>query len=634
MGLETIANCRRQQGSALSPIPNQGQDTKQAEGLSHGSPSGFSTALVSFRSVLTAKEFPTQQFEMNGPGAEQAETEAHATKAAEKAQSKFNLNKSSSVEEYSQAAPKKPDLGRRGVALQSELPSPISTASLIPVQPAAPVRTKVEVPVSHPFVTSQFLRNHQGSNWNGAPGTKTIDSSKARAPRTQPLPDRWDSLQAAPVGPSEGGKDSLKTATDGPNESTQISLRIAYGEPGDESKESRKAATTELGLDGIDSLKRATADQGQGGRSSLRDAYAERSEERRAGPAVVLDKSSGRSEGSSSRPDSVSEFNRIPAQELTTASEVGAKIADASGEHSFRSVDRAARSSPSRGPTPSEAGCTLQSVNLGGAIPENASTQAQPNHAFEPEPRAPKMSFADPPSSNKSVPTVDHTTQVHAASEEAPHLNSSPHRSGSQQPLAPDLTRELSGVQAIKHASPIAASDASTSKQVSIKPSTQETFAALDEEYRTATPVWIHAGGNRAEAGFQDPTLGWVGVRAQVDASGEHAAVVPASAEASQALSGNLTNLGAYLADHHTPVQTLTLTSPENSSDGGNTNHSGGMEAGQGNGHGDSGKQPEASSDLTPSALGTHSNLSATRDPADSLPIQIAAGGMHISVIA
>jgi hypothetical protein len=179
------------------------------------------------------------------------------------------------------------------------------------------------------------------------------------------------------------------------------------------------------------------------------------------------------------------------------------------------------------------------------------------------------------------------------------------------------------------------ASDASSSKQVSIKSNTQETFAALDEENPTATPVWIHAGGNRAEAGFKDPTLGWVGVRAQLDAGGVHAAVVPASAEASQALSGNLTNLGAYLADHHTPVQTLTLTSPESSSDGGNTKHSGGMEAGQGNGQdGHSGKQREASSDLTPFGLGTHSKLSATRDQADSLPIQIATGGMHISVIA
>jgi hypothetical protein len=607
--------------------------------LSHGSPSGFSTALVSFRSVLTAKEFPTQQFEMNGPGAEQAETEAHATKTAEKAQSKFNLNKSSSVGVYSQAAAKKPDLGRRGVTLQSELPPPISTAPLIPVQPAAPVRTKVEVPLSHSgafLASSRVLRNDQGSNQNGTPGTMTINSSKTRAPRTQSLPDRWDSSKAAPVWPSEGGADSLKTATDGPNENTQTSLRIASEELGEENKDSRKTATTELGPGGIDPLKKAAADQGEGGRISSRNAYADRSEERTADPAIILNESSGRSEGNNSRSDSVSEFNRIPAQELATGSEIGAKIADASGEHSFRPVERAVRSSFSRRPTPSEAGYTLQRVDLGGTIPENASsTQAQPKHAFGPEPRASKTFFADSPSSNKSVSTVDHTTQVHSASEEAPHLNSIRHRSGSQQPLAPGFTRELSGVQAINHAYPIVASDASSSKQVSIKSNTQETFAALDEENPTATPVWIHAGGNRAEAGFKDPTLGWVGVRAQLDAGGVHAAVVPASAEASQALSGNLTNLGAYLADHHTPVQTLTLTSPESSSDGGNTKHSGGMEAGQGNGQdGHSGKQREASSDLTPFGLGTHSKLSATRDQADSLPIQIATGGMHISVIA
>ncbi len=42
-----------------------------------------------------------------------------------------------------------------------------------------------------------------------------------------------------------------------------------------------------------------------------------------------------------------------------------------------------------------------------------------------------------------------------------------------------------------------------------------QTFAALDAENSTATSKWVHAGRNTAEAGFEDPVLGWVGVRAQ-----------------------------------------------------------------------------------------------------------------------
>lgn len=113
------------------------------------------------------------------------------------------------------------------------------------------------------------------------------------------------------------------------------------------------------------------------------------------------------------------------------------------------------------------------------------------------------------------------------------------------------------------HAASIASSDASSSRPIPVRFNAQETFAALDAENGGAAPVWIHTGGIKAEAGFKDPTLGWVGVRAQVDAGGVHAAVVPSSAGASQALSGNMTNLSTYLTEHHSPVQTLTMASPE-----------------------------------------------------------------------
>ncbi len=87
----------------------------------------------------------------------------------------------------------------------------------------------------------------------------------------------------------------------------------------------------------------------------------------------------------------------------------------------------------------------------------------------------------------------------------------------------------------------------------------EETFAAMDAGTEVGTPGWIHAGGQTAEAGFQDPALGWVGVRADLSGGNVHAALMPGSAEAAQTLSGHLAGLNSYLAEQHTPVATLTM---------------------------------------------------------------------------
>ena len=96
-------------------------------------------------------------------------------------------------------------------------------------------------------------------------------------------------------------------------------------------------------------------------------------------------------------------------------------------------------------------------------------------------------------------------------------------------------------------------------------PAPNETFAALDARDTVGAPSWVHAGGRQAEAGFEDPALGWVSVRADLSVSGVHAAVVPGSADAAQALSGHLAGLSAYLSEQHTPVATLTMAAPGNS---------------------------------------------------------------------
>ena len=88
-----------------------------------------------------------------------------------------------------------------------------------------------------------------------------------------------------------------------------------------------------------------------------------------------------------------------------------------------------------------------------------------------------------------------------------------------------------------------------------------DTFSAIDAGMQVETPHLIHAGGQTAEAGFHDPALGWVGVRADLSRGSVHAALIPGSTDAAQALSGHLAGLNAYLAEQHTPVATLTLAS-------------------------------------------------------------------------
>jgi hypothetical protein len=94
-------------------------------------------------------------------------------------------------------------------------------------------------------------------------------------------------------------------------------------------------------------------------------------------------------------------------------------------------------------------------------------------------------------------------------------------------------------------------------------PESRDAFATLDSAGAEGKATWIHAGMQRAEAGFQDPTLGWVGVRANASEGRVHAELVPGSDDAAQALGSHLAGLNAYLAEHHTPVETLTMTAPE-----------------------------------------------------------------------
>lgn len=88
-------------------------------------------------------------------------------------------------------------------------------------------------------------------------------------------------------------------------------------------------------------------------------------------------------------------------------------------------------------------------------------------------------------------------------------------------------------------------------------------FASIDAGRNVPAPTWIHAGARHAEAGYLDPSLGWISVRADAATSGVHAALVPASSEAAQVLGNHLAGLNNYLAERHGDAATVTMAAPQ-----------------------------------------------------------------------
>jgi hypothetical protein len=122
-----------------------------------------------------------------------------------------------------------------------------------------------------------------------------------------------------------------------------------------------------------------------------------------------------------------------------------------------------------------------------------------------------------------------------------------PPEAGATQPL-----RELGGV--LDHAQQ-QGSGTGISPRIVVDP--DATFAALDAGRPSPPATWIHAGTRHAEAGFLDPALGWVGVRADAVGDRVHAAVVPDSAEAAQVLGTHLAGLNAFLSEQHGATITM-----------------------------------------------------------------------------
>jgi flagellar hook-length control protein FliK len=103
----------------------------------------------------------------------------------------------------------------------------------------------------------------------------------------------------------------------------------------------------------------------------------------------------------------------------------------------------------------------------------------------------------------------------------------------------------------------------------------RDTFTSLDSSTGSGSTTLVHASAHEAEVGYQDPTLGWVGVKASMSGGAIHASVVPSSTEAAQSLNAQMSGLNTYLNEQHSSVSSLTLESPSGNAMSGSSQGSG-----------------------------------------------------------
>lgn len=89
--------------------------------------------------------------------------------------------------------------------------------------------------------------------------------------------------------------------------------------------------------------------------------------------------------------------------------------------------------------------------------------------------------------------------------------------------------------------------------------STQNIFHSLDQNNALPPGAWIHSGVHRAEAGYLDPALGWVGVRAEALHGSIHAALMPSSTASARSLVEQLGGLHDFLRERQGSIATLTV---------------------------------------------------------------------------
>jgi hypothetical protein len=162
-----------------------------------------------------------------------------------------------------------------------------------------------------------------------------------------------------------------------------------------------------------------------------------------------------------------------------------------------------------------------------------------------------------------------------------------------------------------------------------------DSFATLDADAAlsasSTTATWTHASAHSLEAGFEDPALGWIGVRAGLGAGSIHAALVPGTAEAAQTLGSQISGLHAYLTEQRTPVSSLTLAMPDFGASfaGGNSGA-----ANQGHNPQQNSSMPAPASPISGSVAVPHASIATEHTDSTPHTPLFERAGADISVLA
>lgn len=291
---------------------------------------------------------------------------------------------------------------------------------------------------------------------------------------------------------------------------------------------------------------------------------------------------------------------------------------------------------------------------------QGAGGQGQPRPSPPPgvaaanrEPRPARLNPTDSGSAQSAAPAAtssggggrpaEQITGAHNSREAAPAVAAAPAGSSSGASDAALFARNPDGRGGGVHG----LHEAPGGSGAAFSAGSRETFAALDAEPAANGPHWIHAGAQQAEAGFEDPALGWVGVRAELSGGGIHAAVVPGSEQAAQLLGGQMAALGTHLAAEHVPLASLSMAAAMGRESGGDGPY------GQGQPQQDRGQQDSGQPETQPGTRGGAaaegariSGMASGSSPSAALSGNLAAkggqtaiagaatNGIHISVLA
>lgn len=615
-GLQILANGVQQQDSAPSPTRSVGQNARSAEGLPGFSHWGSPSTPVSFRSVLTAEELSTLEFKTTDAGVRQSEMDSGQTRTADKAEAK---SKSSAVWSYIRAGVKSPPAEKKTSILPTESVSSIMPAPFPLPQPPTPVKTTAGHAESHakgPLAEgSSIAQKGQELNRNANIGNENVDSQGPKAFTSPPTHGSGVPSQVASVERAEGSGRTLNSASGNAERGGRDSLSVG---------------TTKSDAIGVNSLNTAVGVT-RGGNVGSTMASAPAIEQQVTASVATVERSPTHPEANTFESSSFSNLGQLPAHR-TGGFE---STPNASNRLALRPATRSAPNFSAQRSTVSEAGSSQHGGEQEAINPvPPAAVPGQSSPVSTSGSHASKLVSADGSASNDAASAAGRTTSARLDGDMASHTSANQHSAASQQSAGSNFARDLSGVPGFSRGSQTTATDSSSSGSTPTKLNPQETFAALDAESRAATPISILSAANMAEAGFKDPTLGWVGVRAQSDGSGVHATLVPGSADASQALSASLPNLGAYLSEQGTPVHTLTMALPEGHWETKGGQPQGGMEAGQGNGNqGQSGQQRETRNGWPPSGDGPRSKSGGPEIGVSLPPIHAVAESSYISVI-